>query len=153
MHFVVPPVKIPPKSRNVMPARGSLPPLQDGTKTGYSSWEWRQSVRIRSGPAPRTYSHKTVVLCRLSIKTITSLGAVAERHVSILLPRLGGEAVTPRAGAKNRLQPRGGRQRPLQINFLARCREITGQGFNLGKSASPFLQIGTTRQTHLRFPG
>ena len=97
---------------------GSLPPLQDGTKTEYSSWERRQSVRIRSDPAPRTLFHKTVVLCRLSIKAITSQGAVAERSARILLSRLGGEAVTPipRAGSraphaasgKNRIQPGDG---------------------------------------------
>ena len=83
------------------------------TKTGYSSWERRQSVGIRSDPAPRTNSHKTVVLCCLSIKAIRSQGAVAERYVRILLSRLGGEAVTPipRAG-KTEYSPGAG-QKPV----------------------------------------
>ena len=66
-----------------------------GTKTGYSSWERRQGVGIRSDPAPRTIFHKTLVLCRLFINAIRSQGAVGERYVRILLSRHGGEAVTP----------------------------------------------------------
>ena len=116
MHFIVPSWR----GARDPPTAGGKNRIQpgDGTKTGYSSWERQQSARIRSDPAPRTVFHKTVVLCRLSIKAITSLGAGAERYVCILLSRLGGEAVTPiaRAGSraphaareKNLIQPGGG---------------------------------------------
>ena len=85
IHFVVPSWRG-GSDPHTAGAKNRLQPGR-GTKTGYSSSERQVSVGIRSDPAPRTLFHKTVVLCRLSIKAITSLGAVAERYVRILLSR------------------------------------------------------------------
>ena len=111
MHFIVPSWR----GGSDPHSAGGKNLIQPGgrTKTGYSSWERQQSARIRSDPAPRIVLHKTVVLTCLSIKAITSQGAVAERHVCILLSRHGGEAVTPlpRAG-KTEYSPGTG-QKPV----------------------------------------
>ena len=119
------------------PRGGPLPPLQDGTKTGYSSWERQVSVGIRSDPAPRTVFHKTVVLCRLSIKAITSQGAAAERYVCILLSRLGGEAVTPIP-------------RAAKTEYIARAGQKPDTARGNGSRALEFFLVQPQGQTLIR---